>query len=708
MSPISAHLVYEHRQTPIRHGSTLTPTSCTLACRPIRPEHAPPNSPSWMFGMDHPKHRWLVLFGFALIIAVAMLLLLNGQRTPSADPPSPSTAIAAAPAAEQSPLTHEPPANEPESAAVAASTSNTVSFRGQVIDVGTRKPVEKFEIKLTRAQEEVSEEPDVRQFSSPQGRFKWDVEPGTWRVSVSARGYQTFLIKQAEISNDAAREIVMPLLRGFSVRGRVVDALSRAGIADATLTFKEADELNWSERSSVFTSDQNGEFSLDGVPAGEVIVSISAPKHAYREVMIIVDDKTQDQEIELSAGGTLSGVVLTTSGGPAKGRIYLRGPGPASISNTTDAGEFSFRRLPAGRYQISADTSAGGTSQGFHLNEDEIKEGVVLVVGAGRSIRGIVKGPKPEQLQDVGIALHTESTNSFFTATPTEDGTYLINGVPPGAGMMTVHGETFRWQQQVKMPADQDLTLDIVIPSGSRLAGRVTRGGKPAPNKIIVLKPTDAQANVLYQEQADDDGLYQIENLGAGAYLLRAEGDISRPITIAGDSTLNIDIPSTQLSARVVEDSGAVPIVGATVYLRGISPETSRVRGDTQTDDFGQFELTGIEPGDIALNVYKPGYEMHRETISYSTPITNKTITLRKDKGVEVRIAPGSRRFPRGFTLTQRFPHSGYIVDLWMPINFERLCYIPSALAGTTFEIGRFSGEPIVFKEWDGLPFELP
>src|SRR5688572_31311459 len=51
-------------------------------------------------------------------------------------------------------------------------------------------------------------------------------------------------------------------------------------------------------------------------------------------------------------------------------------------------------------------------------------------------------------------------------------------------------------------------------------------------------------------------------------------------------------------------------IVGANVYVRGTAPETARVRGDKQTDDFGQFTFTGIEPGDIVLIVYKPGYEM--------------------------------------------------------------------------------------------------
>jgi hypothetical protein len=106
--------------------------------------------------------------------------------------------------------------------------------------------------------------------------------------------------------------------------------------------------------------------------------------------------------------------------------------------------------------------------------------------------------------------------------------------------------------------------------------------------------------------------------------------------------------------------------------------------------------------------VYKPGYEMYREKISYSAPITNKTITLRKNDGVEVRVPSGSRRFPIGFTITQSLPGNDYTVDIWVPLNHEGVGHIPSALAGTTFQIGRFSGQPLVFEDWDGQPFELP
>jgi hypothetical protein len=213
---------------------------------------------------------------------------------------------------------------------------------------------------------------------------------------------------------------------------------------------------------------------------------------------------------------------------------------------------------------------------------------------------------------------------------------------------------------------------------------------------------------VFYRARTSEDGQYEIEPLPPGDYRVRAEEDISRSITIAGDVTLNIEIPTAQLSARIVEQGTAVPIVGANVYVRGSAPETARVRSDKQTDDFGQVVLIGIEPGEIVLEVFKPGYEMHREKIAYSSPITGKTISLRKSAGVEVRVKPGSLRFPRGFTLTQSFPDNEYVVDIWFPLERDGVCHVPAALAGTTFQIGRFSGEPIMFEDWDGQPFDLP
>jgi hypothetical protein len=306
------------------------------------------------------------------------------------------------------------------------------------------------------------------------------------------------------------------------------------------------------------------------------------------------------------------------------------------------------------------------------------------------------------------IMLRSDSAQAMISASPDERGAYALNGVPPGHAVVQVFSRSAQLRKQVDVPADRDVTLDIVVPSGARLTGRITQGGKPAVSRHIFMGPVDDKSGTRYHAVTSEDGQYQIESLAPGEYRVRADDDISRTITIAGEAVLNIDIPDVQLAARVLEEGGAVPIIGANVYLRGTAAETSRVSADKETDDFGSVKLTGLEPGEMILMVYKTGYELHREKIAYSTPIRDKTITLRKSAGVEVRVNPESRRFPRGFTLTQDFPGNDSVVDIWMPLDRDNNCHIPKGFAGTTFKIGRFSGEPLVFEDWDGQPFELP
>jgi hypothetical protein len=665
--------------------------------------------------MDRPKHRRIILLGLVLL-AGGTLLLLGREWTSTPDPVPALATISTKQLVEPQPDKVEPPnieAAAPNIAAPAPPSATPTGFRGLVIDAVTRQPVKEFEVQLIRVQVRqgayTEDQPITRYFKSATGRFTWaDVAAGTWRAAVSAPGYQMLNVDDLQISEDETLgEIVMPLLRGFAVRGRVFESSTGAGIADASISFRQVDAPeSFGKSKASAKSKEDGSFVLDGIPGGDIVFTVGARDHAFRELRVVVDEKAPPLEIALSTGATIAGIVTTTSGVPVKGRVFLDGPRPATIlSETNDTGQFSFNHMPPGRYKVSADTSAGSARHEFMLGQDEIKDGITLIVGAGRSIRGTVRGLRADQLQSVGILLRSEAKVS---ARPDEWGAYALNGVPPGHAVMTVFSPGLRFEKQVDVPADQDVTLDIVFPTGARLSGLVTQGGKPAASRNVWMRPVDNESDALYRATTSADGQYEIEGVPPGDYRLRADEDISRAITIAGDAVLNIDIPLVQLSARVVEEGGAVPIVGANVYVRGSAPETARVGGDEQTDDFGRFTLTGIEPGEIVLIVYKPGYEMHSEKISYSSPITNRTIALRKSGGVEVRPQPGSRRFPRGFTITQSFPGNDSVVDLWVPLDREGVCHVPGALAGTTFQIGRFSGKPIVIEEWDGQPFELP
>lgn len=117
-----------------------------------------------------------------------------------------------------------PSAPPPPSASPSATATG---FRGKIIDAVTRQPVKEFDVQLMHGQRNVfsTEALITKHFKSATGRFSWtDAPKDTWRAAVTAPGYQQFNVDDVTISPDKpTREIVMPLLRGFAVRGRVIE-----------------------------------------------------------------------------------------------------------------------------------------------------------------------------------------------------------------------------------------------------------------------------------------------------------------------------------------------------------------------------------------------------------------------------------------------------------------------------------------------------
>lgn len=223
------------------------------------------------------------------------------------------------------------------------------------------------------------------------------------------------------------------------------------------------------------------------------------------------------------------------------------------------------------------------------------------------------------------------------------------------------------------------------------------------------MSPAQSEQETRYQAETSEDGQYEIEGVVPGEYRLMSYEEFNRPLSIAGDTVANIDFPLVELGGGVIEEGNSVPIVGANVFVRGIEPATSHVRVDRPTDDFGHFKVVGLEPGEIVLTVYKPGYQLYREKIIYGTPITNKKITLRKDSGVEIRAqSTRGKEQQRGFTIVEDVPNNEQGVHLWIPLDREGIGYVPSALAGSTLEYYYSSGNKwIAIKEWDGRSFEV-
>jgi hypothetical protein len=659
----------------------------------------------------------IAVFGLVLL-AIGAALVFGRQWSSTSE----TTLIKVEPVTKQPvELSADRAAPPPAAEAATANTTPTTTvaapggtFRGRVIDAVTRQPVQEFEVGLAEVFHDriLGKQVAAQTFQPTDGRFIWQQAPvGNWYATVVARRYQRFRVENISIAaGKATREVVIPLRHGRTLTGRVFDQSSGVGVGNAYLSLADPNSLRAQigDPNAAAHSKDDGTFVLDGVPDGEAVVSVSAKGRAPREVPVIVNEDTPPLEIGLGTGGKVAGMVIAPDGTPLSGHVMLTGV-ELHGNRSDETGTFSFPHVAAGRHRLIAMTPAGGASLEFELAENEFREGIVLKVGEGRIVRGVVKGLRPEQLEQSHISARSESNRAFFSATPDGQGAYVIRGVPSGRVHVTASVKmSGHVEKIVDVPADKDVVLDIVFPPGVRLSGRVTQGAKPLADKFVWVRSPDGKQEMSYHGSTAQDGGYQIEGVVPGEYRVAVHEGTSRIVSIASDAVVNFDLPLVQIGGRIVEDGGTVPIPGVGVHVIGIEPQTDVVRSYKETDDLGEFRLIGIEPGEVLLTVYKPGYEMQREKISYSSPITNKKIALRRSAGVEVRVQSASEDTQiRQLFVSERMPDSDYGIALSCPVDREGIGYLPSALAGSTLKIQPSGSQPIVIEKWNGQSLDL-
>jgi hypothetical protein len=652
--------------------------------------------------------------GLVLIVGLVLCLVLLGREILRPDAAEPDSSEKVAVLAE-SPVV-APPATiaQPAPAVIPAAdvSSPGGTLRGHVIDAVTREAVREFEVEFHQPG---GRSTGVRTFRAEDGRFEWSgIPPRAWIITVSARGYQRFDMNQVLIEAGTAREFVIPLRRGLMLRGRVYDERSGKGIPAASVSFREATVGRFDDDFRIRLSantGKDGSFVLDGVPAGSITLSVSAPKYSAREIDVVIDKRTQPVQIALSTGGAITGYLATADGAPVAGiaGVTHLDEGHGYGSRTTDAGEFSFEHLAPGRYRIVGQSRGLRTEQDLVLGKDERKEGLVLTLDAGRNVRGVVTGLNPADLAQVSVRVQYAGVFSdAHNVRVDAGGAYEIQGVAPGP--MTVIADLNQRRQvkkEVQMPPDADIAVNLEFSRGSRLTGNVTRGGMPMANVWIHPMPVNEETSVVYGVQTSGKGEYAIEDVPDGEYFIRVGSYRSRRFRVNGDTVFDIDEPIAKLSGRVIEEGGTAPVAEAHVYLSPLQAEAAQPHRNSASNSFGEFKIAAMESGDYLLSAYKPGYEMYRERISYGPASGGITIPLRQGKGVEVRLREAGSGSPI------REAHVSETIDgrrgIGMPLRLDQngVGYLPRALTGSTLTFYVESYANAMISNWDGQELDV-
>ncbi len=353
---------------------------------------------------------------------------------------------------------------------------------------------------------------------------------------------------------------VIVLTTGGAISGTVRRLDTGHEAPNIPLLLKSATEGEILQRRTA--SDSNGVYVFPDLPSGSYNVYVqseSLTSEPKLGVNVKIPQETRDIDFTVYPGEEIRGVVLESQSGERVFAATVKlesqvGPGfltdQKSSATTDDLGEFRFRNLPRGFYELEASKEDYLRYPGpearvsVRLIPGEVQEPVTLLLSRGGTITGTVVGPEDGPVQDAVVQL--------FNA--------------PGA--------------RYKIKTDK-------LATKTDAGGRFRISGIPLDNQVDVV----ASGYVSGLAKGKSDPISITEFLPSVDVLIRLE-------------------VGSNVTVRVVDEENDFHIHGATVSLshnsfRGDrSPESWR--GETGTD--GSFTFGNVPPGSASVSASKSGY----------------------------------------------------------------------------------------------------
>jgi uncharacterized GH25 family protein len=535
---------------------------------------------------------------------------------------------------------------------------------GRVLDKNTKQPVTQFEAGVSVARGGggmmFMGPPQTRPFTSEDGTFALEnVPPGQTNLVVSAAGYTAARVPSINIEEGKTLADVEVLMdHGVRVRGKVTgpDGAPVAG-ASVRLDFMAggpARMMRAPMNNQSTVTDSNGEYTLEAMEPGEKTFQFSRAGYTTLSKSAELSGAETRLDAQLSSGTRVGGVVVTEGGAPvadANVSAQSAAEGAGYRSTRTDAnGAFQLEGLAPGRYTFSA--SKTGYANGINRDVDVSTAGSLrIVLQTGGTIYGRVIGLSPDEIT---MATVTATSPNGSSSSPVDaGGNYRIEGAPTGtvrlraglSGMITTGKNSSIASVQVEPGGT--VQQDIEFNTSTVIRGRVARDGKPVANAMVMFGPRSGGATQTNaRTQTDNGGNFEVSGLDDGAYNVSV-ADLSRggtPYTtsydVRGSGTFNIDIKSSSLRGRVVDDATGEPIAEAAVDLR----EKDTGGGmrfalrTIQTDNAGNFLIDPVPPGSYIVSAEKEGYGTKLREITVGDSPGDVELKLARQAGVTLRV----------------------------------------------------------------------
>lgn len=280
---------------------------------------------------------------------------------------------------------------------------------------------------------------------------------------------------------------------------------------------------------------------------------------------------------------------------------------------------------------------------------------------AGADVHVCVQGGDRRRAESRGLRT---SVNARTDA----DGAFSMDDVPPGEGHLLVSRDRTRVERRVTIPDEPRHTLEIELPAGTRISGRVVRKQDGSPVAGASVRAYSWAGGEISGSQAETesgaDGSFALEGLPAGRCRLAASVPLETveplaeawaDVDVSADATAHAEL-AMEIGARLVVEAIGVdgtPAAGAHVVVK--------IDGDpfayVKTDAKGFARIDRLRPGACVVTA-----SMARLPNATSEPV-------RLEAGGSARAKV---QFRSGSTLNVRVVGSnGEAVEIWSVVAID-------------------------------------
>ena len=453
----------------------------------------------------------------------------------------------------------------------------------------------------------------------------------------------------------------------------VVNVTDEAGRRiDGATVWTSGNGITWQNQTVT-----NGSVTISMLPADDNVTNgltyqFNASMQDYRDSTNVLQNVSENKTEYVTLvifGGSINGNVLTSFGGtltPVEGANVSMKVGSLwySTSSLLISGFYELIGIPKGSYLITASAS------GYEPNQTAIEMQLGGKISSLNFILTSQNGVISGHVYHSNLHTALNNTNvsarvgSFtITAMSGSDGSYNLTEMPEGTYELTAEREGFF----------STTITNVVVIRGNRTSGvdfnlteKPTRlyGVVRSGTRLLVGANISVVGTSIFN-LSGPDGNYEIGNLTAGVYTIKASSPGYETATIAdvvipegGSIQLNINLtglPGALISGVVRDADTGMPLANVLVTIVDIDP----ARAGVATDINGAYGLPGLDPGNYTVRFEKTGYR--------PVEISNIIVTKDGETKQNLEMTPLRNGF-EGFIPGFDIPHSMMLMALCLTI----------------------------------------